>query len=352
MVTLSRISVIAMVLLLTSCSSFDPSQDADSDVSLNNLKAVNQESAEEQSQSDGSATIRNVALYEMALSYGMRSGLYNRAKEINQQLVHHNELLEEVFDFRELILPDRIMPPVLIEARKTMDAKSRTPLPTMEDTFLLNDNPVGKSLAEAKIKVERAQNNFTSLRITDRVYKIIRQARFAVTVPSWRDYLQLSYTKPLRPETPILPKNADEQVHWAKGIEEGWKLGLAQADQIFVQNLMLLRRDYLGMLRYRKLLAMNMVSAPYVAKRDYGITGDGDEIKINDRVLTIAALPSLKVDSKAWQPQLLQDSEQELDNKLAQLNLQKMLKYVSTNKLDANKMGAKGFIDKDTILNK
>lgn len=314
---------------LASCSYDAPDMGTDN-LSLESLKKLTQDSAKEQQAAEKGTTIRGVALYEMALSMGMRAGLYNRAKEINNELLSQNTLLDEIFDFRGLILKDRIIPPVLIEARKTMDAKSNELLPTDDDTFLLNNNPVGKSLAKAKVRVERAQNNFTTLRITDRVYKIIRQARFAVTVPSWRDYLTLEYTKPMPPESAVLPKEPEEQESWVKGIEAGWKMGLAQADQIFVQNLMLLRRDYLGMVRYRKLLAMNMVSAPYVAKRHYGVTGDGDEIKINDKVLTITALPSLKVDSNLWRPYIIQDTEQELDNKLSQLGLDKTLKYLSS----------------------
>jgi defect-in-organelle-trafficking protein DotC len=345
----AKLALLLMALFLTNCSSnyslfssntSNNSLDGD-ELSLVNLKAINQDKSKAQHSEAGGTTMRSVALHEMALSMGMRAGLYFRAQEINAELLTYNTVLDEVFDFRELILEDRIVPPVLIEAVKTMDAKSLVSLPTTEDSFLLNNNPVGQALANAKVRVERAQNNFTTLRITDRAYKLIRQARFAVTLPSWRDYLQLEYTRPMLPETSILPKDQIEQDVWAKGVEEGWKMGLTQADQIFVQNLMLLRRDYLGMLRYRKLLAMNMVSAPFVAKRQYGVTGDGDEIKINDRVLTITALPSLKVDSKLWRPHLIQEQEQELDNKLTQLGLDKTLKYLpqgSTN--NAGKAGA------------
>lgn len=256
-----------VLLVVSGCSSNvmapDPLTDAEM-VKLDNLKNLSYEQLKaNQKANSKTSSIRNIALYEMALSIGMRSGLYSRAKEINDYLVNNHTILDEVFDFRELILTDRIIPPVLIEAHKTMDARASEPLPNNNDAFLLNNNPTGKELAKAKVKIARAQNNFTTLRITDRLYKIIKQARFAVTIPSWRDYLTMEYVMPAMPESAILPKNEDEKETWVAGIEAGWKMGLTQADQILEQNLMLLKRDYLGMLRYRKLLAMGIVSKPY-----------------------------------------------------------------------------------------
>lgn len=277
-------------------------------------------------------TIREVALYEIAMSFGMRAGLYARSKDINQYLSEHKSILDHIFDFRSLMLDNNIMPPVLIEARKTMTAESHQELPSDDDSFLLNNNPVGKSLVKANVRVEHAQNDFRTLRITDRIYKIIRQARFAITVPSWNDYIRLSYSAPGIPEKSLLPRNDEEQKSWSEGVQKGWDLGLAQADQILNQNLRLLKRDYLGMIRYRRLLSKNMVSEPYVAKRNYGVTGDGDEIKIHDRVLTIAALPALKPDSGSWTPFLTQNEEQELEAKLAMLDIDKMLKYLNNGK--------------------
>lgn len=326
----AKSSPIIILLALSACSS-DPDVEplsVDDSIKLENLREANYQHAMARQKADDKNSIRNTALYEMALSMGMRSGLYARSKEINEYLADNGGLLDEIFDFRDLILEDRIIPPVLSEGVKTMDAEAHEPLPTDDDAFLLNGNPTGQALAKARTRVARAQNNFRTLRITDKYFKIVKQARFAVTVPTWRDYLQMDYVKPALPESAILPKTETERDVWADGIDAGWQLGLSQADQILMQNVLLLRRDFLGMLKYRKLLAMNMVSKPYVAKRHYGVTGDGDEMKVNDRVLTIAALPALKTNSKVWKPILSQDQEQEVDSKLAYLELPKYLKYL------------------------
>jgi defect-in-organelle-trafficking protein DotC len=68
-----------------------------------------------------------------------------------------------------------------------------------------------------------------------------------------------------------------------------------------------IKQDLKGMILYRKLLAMNMVSPPFVAQTDLGITGDSNEINIDDRVLRITALPELNPNSKDWRAAVTKD---------------------------------------------
>jgi len=51
---------------------------------------------------------------------------------------------------------------------------------------------------------------------------------------------------------------------------------------------------------YHKLYAQNMVSAPFVAQADLGVTGDDREMRVNDRVLRITDTSRLNVDSHSW----------------------------------------------------
>jgi defect-in-organelle-trafficking protein DotC len=67
------------------------------------------------------------------------------------------------------------------------------------------------------------------------------------------------------------------------------------------------REDFGGMILYRKLLAMNMVSPPYVSNTDLGVTGDASEMHIDDRVLRITALPALNINSHEWKAAVAQD---------------------------------------------
>ena len=61
-----------------------------------------------------------------------------------------------------------------------------------------------------------------------------------------------------------------------------------------------LKRDYRGMILYRKLLQEKMISPPFVSRTELGITGDGSDMRVNDQVLRIVELPKLQTNSKGW----------------------------------------------------
>jgi defect-in-organelle-trafficking protein DotC len=212
-------------------------------------------------------SIRAQALQEEALSLGAQAGLAARAKVMNCQLEKNAKYLSQVFNFQLLLLPCSILPPVLVEGRQTLN---------------LADN--------------------TTIRIADRVYSIIQQARFVTAPPHWREYLFLDFTEPEMPNSTLLPKTGAEHRVWTKYLIQGWNDGINQANTIYGDNLARLKRDYTGMIRYRTLLAQRMVTAPFVAKTNLGITCDGSGMHINDQVLRITALPQLCTDSRTWKP--------------------------------------------------
>ena len=112
----------------------------------------------------------------------------------------------------------------------------------------------------------------------------------------------MDYRKPPFLIAPYYPKIKGKLQVWNRFIREGWQNGIQQANAIFAANLNRLRRDYNGMVLYRKLLAQGMVSAPFVAKADLGVTGDSKEMRIDDRILRITAHSELQTDSSKWQP--------------------------------------------------
>lgn len=213
--------------------------------------------------------LRAQALRETALSVGARGGLAEKAQKINTTLINYEPLLDRVFQFGGIMLDDNVLPPVLIEARNTLNISG-------------ND----------------------TIRVADRNYKIISQARFITAAPTWREYLWMAYDVPSLPDRSLLPRNKPERMMWESDIEEGWQAGLQQADLIFTENINRLVRDYRGMIMYRTLLAQKMVSLPFVATMDMGITGGGDDMTVNDRVLRITAFPELQADASAWKTEL------------------------------------------------
>ncbi len=215
----------------------------------------------------GLTGLRYTAIRDTALSLGARGGLAHRANQINAELKQDWRHLERVFNFNAMLLDDNVLPPVLIEGRDTLEQAS-------SDT----------------------------IRLSDRQYVILHQARFVTTTPHWREYLWMDYPKPELPDPSLLPKDENEERVWDKYVSEGWESGIQQANSIFQENLGRIKRDYQGMVRYRTLLAQGMVSAPFVARTELGITGDCDEMAVNDRILRITAMPCFETDGSKWDP--------------------------------------------------
>lgn len=224
----------------------------------------------------GVASIRYQALQEEGLSVGAQAALAARAKVINCQLEKNAKYLNQIFNFHLLLLPCSILPPVLVEGRQVLNLADKT-----------------------------------TIRIADREYYIVEQARFVTAPPHWREYLFLNFTQPDTPDQTMLPKTAEERRVWKKFLVQGWNDGINQANTIYADNLARLKRDYTGMIRYRTLLAQHMVTAPYVAKTNLGITCDSScgkpGMRINDQVLRITALPELCTDSKKWKPGVVKE---------------------------------------------
>lgn len=211
--------------------------------------------------------IRLVALKQAARGTGAQAGLAWRAKQINSVLIAQKYKLNQIFNFNYLMLPRNVLPPVLTEGHN-----------------LLN-------LADDE-----------NIRISDVEYQIVYPPRFVTAPPTWRDYIWMNYKKPEIPNATLLPKTSDESKVWNHYIKIGWNEGVVQANEIFIANLNRLTRDFNGMIIYRKLYAQNMVSAPFVSEADLGVTGDANDIKINDAVLRITSTSELKPNSKKWKP--------------------------------------------------
>lgn len=213
-----------------------------------------------------SSNLRARMLEDSALSIGAQAGLAWASEKINVQMTHDRRYLDTIYNFSGMMLTHGVIPPVLVEGDYTLNL----------------DDP-------------------TTIRVSDRTFKIVKQARFATTPPNWREYLWLSYTKPELPNRTLLPRTYEEQCVWRKAIRMGWEKGIEQAYSIFHQNLARLKRDFAGMILYRKLLQQKMISQPFVSRTELGVTGNGDDMHVNDQVLRIVELPQLQTNSKKWE---------------------------------------------------
>ncbi len=209
---------------------------------------------------------------EAAFSYGARGGLAWRTYYIRAEMETRARYMDKVFNFRELLIPATsgllIEPPIISEA---------------EDAMVIN----GRGMDAA---------------VADRVLNINKNARIVSAPRTWRAYLEREWGTVEPPPDVLRPENKEERQRWAKWIKEGWQEGINQADEIFQADLNKLVADYQGMIRYRSLLAQNMVSPPFAMQVDRGVTGGGDQMRIGDRALTLTDLSKLQTGYEEWQP--------------------------------------------------
>ncbi|MFC3908995.1 type IV secretion system DotC family protein [Legionella dresdenensis] len=268
-----KLAVTCLAIILAACTSTTIRGPVGNTATLAGLKAMasNNKSTRMRNRHQMSK-IREMALKEIALSLGAQAGLAWRADYINEELTKNARRLDTVYDFNSLVLEHNILPPVLLEGRNTLN------------------------LADTQ-----------TIRISDRTYKVAKQARFITTPPTWRQYLWMDYKRPEQPDITLLPKTRAEKQLWCLYVEKGWKNGSEQANTILEESIARLKEDFSGMILYRKLYAMNMVSPPYVSHTDLGVTGDASEMHIDDRVLRITALPALNINSQEWRAAVAKD---------------------------------------------
>lgn len=219
-----------------------------------------------------SQEIRLDAQKEAALSYGARAGLSKRTFEIRQYIKTQERMLDKIYDFRRLLLraPSGLLmePPIIDEAL---------------DNLIIEDG--GQSAA-----------------VADQIFNIDRPAKIVTASRDWRTYLERQWGDVPAPPDVLLPQNYTERVNWRKWVEKGWREGYSQAEEIFQTDLDRLVADFKGMVRYRVLLAQDMVSAPFALHEDRGITGGGDQLRIGDRAVKITGPSELKPGAEKWQP--------------------------------------------------
>lgn len=231
---------------------------------------MNQRPVSDEEFVDKEDRLRAPAMRDAALSYGARAGLSWASREINKTLQARAAELTRTYDFQHLLIKGphgaHILPPVISEALDTWESFD-----------------AGKTL-----------------RVADASYEIIEQARFTPVAPLWQGYLVRDYSVPEPPPNALLPRNAGERDAWKRWVSEGWDMGIQQANEIFDADLKRLERDLMGMLRYKKMLEENKVSAPILAEGNLGVTGTGQDMRVNDRAMRITRDPVLELDPGKW----------------------------------------------------
>lgn len=210
------------------------------------------------------------AIQELGMQVGTQAGMIDRANKIVSEVNLKSSSLDKTFLFQPLLTGDGLLPPVI-------------------DTVSQG--------VETKDEAQRIEFFGVS-------YKIVRPAIFVRVVPTWRDYIfsglsdnRLAVEK--LPES-LRPVTSHEKKAWGKAVEQGWQIGVAQADSIYKENLEKLKRDYVGMVRFKILESQKMVRSPVLSQSSEVAKVQPDQINIGVGVKTIEVGATMESDQGEW----------------------------------------------------
>lgn len=224
--------------------------------------------------------LRSKAMKEAANSYGARSGLLRGSWENREALKKVAPTYDASFNFSTLMLLDQqpqekggdgrarlIRPPVIVEARNAFN-----------------------------------QLDPRMIREREAVYRIETNVEFAPAPPNWRTYLfrNLGETVAALPHYTLMPRTSEEKAKWDGWVAEGWQAGFLQAKMILQADLDRISRDHEGMILYYDLVAQKILTLPFVAARNDGVTGDANNMNVNDVTLRITVIPAFQRTPKTW----------------------------------------------------
>jgi defect-in-organelle-trafficking protein DotC len=214
---------------------------------------------------DSVSEMRKEAIKEIAGSLGASSGLAFRMNQLRRETDERANELDRLFDFTKTTIDNGVLAPVLTEGLANY-----------------------------------AQSSDDQVRIADKIYKIESPAKFVSVYPTWRSYLRFTFPTFESPAKAYLPQNDTEKAIWDAAVKQGWEKGIVQANRIYEASYAKLERDYLGMIKYKILLAEGLITPTVIAKQNLGVTGGGKEMSINDQVFRITDHSALNPNNKAW----------------------------------------------------
>lgn len=222
---------------------------------------------------DGAVTrIRSEALKEAAQGYGSQMGFARRSWEIGGRLQVRATGLSQVFDF------DRVV--------STAPVKAGVIVP-----------PVVSRSFDAFVTDAAGRE----ASVADEYLTIVRPGKIAPVAPTWRDYLLMSTASPEAPPRALMPMDGDEKSMFDDWFREGWSAGVDLADAEFEQRIDRLKRDYTGMLQYRRLVSQGMMDRMVLADADFGVTGENGIMRIGSRTVQIVSDAAFQTDPTKWQ---------------------------------------------------
>lgn len=202
--------------------------------------------------------MRPAAIREAAQLVTFQTAIAWRYKQLVAATESHGAIMDTAFDFSPLVMTQGealIMPPLLTRAGASMRLES------------------GETATSAKT-----------------TYELLEPARYIATVPNWREFLMVDgFPEPEKPNPAVLPKNDEERAIWRAAVREAWVQGLAEADQLYADNVARMVRNYRGVMLYHLLTAQHLLSKVETASADLGMHTSDNKLNIGQKVYRITA---------------------------------------------------------------
>ncbi|OYR17596.1 type IV secretory system conjugative DNA transfer family protein [Brucella thiophenivorans] len=219
------------------------------------------------------AQARVEILRDAAISYSAQAGYERRVYEIMQELEKKSPQLSEDYNFNSIVYvapreAGYVIPPVVTRA-----------------TEALTITKGGRESVAA-----------------DEYYRIEQPGRIVGVVPTWRDYLVMPLDKATEPDEQFLPIDKEERAVWERYMAVGWKEGRKQAEEALQINLNLLKRDYGGMMEYRRLVEAGLIKSLLISSSEVRARGTADELFIGQRRVKIENDATFVTNPKRWKP--------------------------------------------------
>ena len=217
------------------------------------------------------AAVRRGALLEAAQGYGSGMGYARRGWEIGKILERRSTQLDRAFDFSRVVseAPVKagfVVPPVVSRGFDAFDGDAE-----------------GRTVS-----------------VAGEYLTIVAPGRLRPVQPTWRDYLLFVPAPPEEPPRSLLPRDRTEMRMFKEWFDEGWEAGVELADREISSRLDRLRRDYEGMLEYRRLVSLGMMDRMVLRKADLGVTGGGGGMRIGSRTVGIISDAEFDADPRRW----------------------------------------------------
>jgi len=207
------------------------------------------------------------AIRDAGLGVGLRNGLAWQLNNIEAVIRKNERVLDTIYDFSPMMIHDRVVPPVISEARDLYN-----------------------------------QSGAYSLRLSGAHYRIESQARFSSSPPVWREYLSFAKADSAsnRLNSLLAPKNSLEVDLWKTAVTDGWRQGIEQSNLILTSALDRLNRDYQGMLLFHTFVMQGKITLPAIASESIAITKEGSTLSVDETLLRITTLSDFNIKMSDW----------------------------------------------------